>query len=214
MASINKDKKLIYIHLPKTAGTYIQHILLCYYQSPAYNYLSYEYKTSVFSYRDFPLVKYFSRDDILDIMDLSQEELKEYRFFTFVRNPYSRFISGFEFMKQKGYIPKDISFDDFIKTENTCDGLVYNHLFCSQCEHMKGWDFDEIGQFESIESDLICILRSYGFNVIHLPSKKNETIYSIGAMELMNNPTFIEYINSKFSEDFIRFGYEKIIPKK
>lgn len=208
MASFNKEKKIIFIHLPKCAGTYVQHILLRNYGFPAYNYLSYEYKSSVFSYRDFPLAKYFSRDDILEIIGV--DDLSEYKKFTIVRNPYNRFISGFEFMKERGFIDKDTTFDEIIKQKNTCNGLVYNHLFCSQSEHMRGWEFDEIGQFETIELDLTCILRVFGFEICHEQSKKNETIYSHGAMELMFDQKFIRFINENFAEDFLKFGYEKI----
>lgn len=208
MASINKEKKIIFIHLPKTAGTYVQHILLRNYGFPAYNYLSYDYKSSVFSYKDFPLVKYFSREEILEIIGVS--DLSEYKKFTIVRNPYKRFISGFEFMKEKGYIQRDTTFDEFIKQKDTCSGIVYNHLFCSQSEHMRGWEFDEIGQFETIELDLTCILRVFGFEICHSPSKNNVTNYGYDAMNLMNNFTFIRFINENFDEDFLKFGYEKI----
>lgn len=208
MASFNREKKIIFIHLPKNCGTYVQHILLRNYGFPAYNYLSYDYKSSVFSYRDLPLVKYFSRKEILDVIGI--DNLSEYKKFTIVRNPYKRFISAFEFLKEKGYIEEDITFEEYIKQKDTCNGIVYNHLFCSQSEHMRGWEFDEIGQFETIELDLTCILRVFGFEICHSPSKKNETIYKPNAMNLMDNPKFISFINENFNEDFLKFGYEKI----
>lgn len=208
MASFNNEKKIIFVHLPKNGGTYIQHILLRNYGFPAYNYLSYDYKSSVFSYKDLPLVKYFSRDDILEIVGV--ENLSEYKKFTIVRNPYRRFISGFEFMKEKGYIKRHITFEEFIEQKDKCCGIVYNHLFCSQSEHMRGWEFDEVGHFETLELDIICILRVFGFEICHFQSKMNETKYSHGSMDLLNNCRFIKFINENFEEDFLNFGYEKI----
>ena len=208
MASFNKEKKIVFLHIPKTAGTYVQHILLRNYGFPAYNYLSYDYKSSVFSYKDLPLVKYFSRKEILDVIGV--DDISEYKKFTIVRNPYKRFISGFEFLKEKGYIERDITFEDFIEKKDTCSGIVYNHLFCSQSEHMRGWEFEEIGQFETIELDLTCILRVFGFEICHFPSKKNETTYGVNSMNLIDNPKFIKFINENFDEDFLKFGYEKI----
>lgn len=210
MASINFEKKIIYIHLPKTAGTYIQDILMRNYNSFTYNCFAYHYRKTVFSYKEYPLVRYFNRPDILEILGISVEEISLYKKFTFVRNPYTRFIFGWEFLIEKGFINKDITFDELIENKDKYDGLIYNHLFVSQSEHMRGWDFDEIGQFETLEQDLNCILKEFGFTVIHIPSKKNETKNKRDSSFYFSNSKFIEFINSYFDEDFLKFGYEKI----
>lgn len=210
MASVNYQKKIIYIHLPKTAGSYIQHILLKNYEFIPYNYLCFEYKNCVFSYKDKSIVKYYNDPEILDLISLSQDKIKEFKKFTFVRNPYHRFISAWQFMMEKGFISKNTTINELIINRDKYDGLVYNHFFVSQTEHLEGWNFDEIGKFENIEEDLKFILRDYGFNISHIPSKKNET-KDYGDPSQYYSKEFLEFINSNFNDDFLNFGYEKIL---
>lgn len=210
MASINFEKKIIYIHIPKTAGSYIQYILMKNYNCFSYNCCSYEYRKISFSYKEYPLVKYFSRPDILEPIGINIDELSSYKKFTFVRNPYNRFISAWEFLIEKDFLDEEITFEELIINKDTYDSLVYNHLFVTQSEHMKGWDFDEIGQFETLEQDLKCILSGYGFKITHEETVKNKTINKKDISFYFNNSNFIEFINSYFDEDFLNFGYEKM----
>lgn len=210
MASINFEKKIIYIHIPKTAGSYIQYILIRNYNAVSYNFCAFHYRNTVFSYRDYPLVSYFSRDDVLEAIGLKYEDLASYKKFTFVRNPYFRFISGWEFLVEKRFIEENKSFEELIENIDDYNGLIYNHLFVTQSQHMKGWNFDEIGQFENIEDDLTCILKEFGFEIKHFICRKNETKKKKDCSFYLNNDSFVKFINCHFDEDFKQFGYEKI----
>lgn len=209
MASVNYQKKIIYVHLPKTAGSYIQHILLKNYEFIPYNYLCLDYKCCSFSYKDKPIVKYYNDSEILNLISLSRDKLIEFKKFTFVRNPYHRFISAWQFMMEKGFINKGTTLNELISNKDLYNGLVYNHIFVSQTKHLEGWSFDEIGKFENIEDDLNCILKEYGFNINHIPSKKNQT-KDYGDPSQYYTGEFLAFVNFHFDEDFLNFGYEKI----
>jgi hypothetical protein len=205
MTSVNFDKKLIYLHIPKTAGTYIQLTLLKKYGFFVYNWCAPDYQSCVFSYKNLPISTYFSQPEILEIMGI--ENLDEYRKFTFVRNPYHRFISAWKYLIEKGYLSNTETLENIIINRESYSGIIYNHLFVSQCEHMKEWSFDEIGKFETLEEDLQCILKEFDINKTHVNEKHNVTKEYGDPMKFYTR-NILEFVNEHFREDFIRFGYD------
>jgi hypothetical protein len=209
MASLNFDKKILYIHIPKTAGTYIQHVLLRNYYFIAYNHLCFEYNKCVFSYKELPVVKYYYNDEILKLINLTKLDLNSYFKFTFVRNPYHRFISAWKYMVQVGLVDKNLTIKELIDNREIFSGIIYNHIFTSQTLHMEGVKFDYIGKFENLENDLFALLKICNFNVIHLNNKRNITNNYGDPMKYYDFES-LQFINKFFNDDFINFGYDKI----
>ena len=100
MCSINHDKKAIFIHIPKTGGSYVADILEKHYgfkkyylQRPDHNSFCTGKDKSVKMHENKihgTLMYYQTSPYINKIMKMNQEKWNSYFIFTFVRNPYDK----------------------------------------------------------------------------------------------------------------------------
>jgi chondroitin 4-sulfotransferase 11 len=194
---ISHKYKSIFIHIPKTGGTSIKKILSKY---------------------DFELMSLHqaqdgSNDDktgayIIGTANrlkrgISDEIWNNYFKFTFVRNPYSRALSNYFFLKYN----KKICFNKFLKKKfnNIID--VW-HFTLPQSRHIynnkKKLLVDFIGHFENLQEDFNNICDKIGIIPTKLPylNKSNK----INKNKLLNN-TNKKTIYNKFKEDFENFNY-------
>jgi len=254
MVSINHKKKCVFFHVPKTAGSYIQGRLNKTYDFVGYNYLSrYDlvdmsfnsnffnhqgpgsainnknfFNTNPYSSKYTGVHKYFSTSPILlKIMDLDEEKWEELYKFTFVRNPYDRFISGWNYVI-KGFKTKKILNDEKYKDEDAdkfsdleyaienrdiLTPIAYNHIFVTQYEHILDKNnenkLDFIGKMENLEKDLAFVLNKLGFDEIkHEKGEKvNETSHK--NYKEYYNQKILDFVNEFFDQDFQEFSYEK-----
>lgn len=205
MVSINFDKNFLYLHVTKTGGTSIQLNLFKHYDFFPYNFLDYEYRKCPYSH-PISIAEYFSRPEITKLVGLTPDQMKSMTKFTFVRNPYTRFISGWKYMIEHGFI-NDIPLKDLIDIKDNIDTLSYNHIFATQCYQMSDWDFEEIGKFENLDEDFRYILKSL-FNIE--PSHENvfmNTTKSYGNVLQYYNQSVLDFVNEWFKCDFERFDY-------
>lgn len=242
MACVNFDKKIIYFHVPKTGGSYLEMILESNYDFVRYNWavrndfhIFNEYNKKKFlEYKDylnltpysnrlFGIVNYyFGSDEIIKQMTLSREKLDEYKKFTFVRNPYTRFISGWNFIMDKPNLSENLLDNDtygrfidleyFIDNRDDLSDLAYNHIFLSQYEqlidHNNIYSIDEIYKFENMEEELERFLSNNFFEkthkVISINKSKNNNYY-----KTYYTNKILDFVNETFSKDFEMFGYKK-----
>ena len=143
------------------------------------------------------------------------ENFNEYFTFAVVRNPYSRFVSGYKWFKM--YHPEiilNINFDEYIefvklkkenlKKENS-EKTIFDDHFLSQtffvCNH-DNIPMVKIIKFENLHSEIEKIRNIFGITkelphlnftseVINLTEEQKDKIYSL------------------YEEDFINFSYEK-----
>ena len=104
MCSINHDLKALYIHIPKTGGTYITSILSKYYgfknyylKRPDHNQFCKIFDNSVDKHENklFGTYLYYKTSPYLNkIMNMDNFKWETYKIFTFVRDPINRLISG------------------------------------------------------------------------------------------------------------------------
>lgn len=207
MVSINHEKKIIFFHIPKTAGSYIQEILLRYYNFFPYNGCTFEAKTTMCTIKEMSSAKYIRDLEVQRVLGIIN--LNEFIFFSFVRNPYTRFISGWKFIVEKGHIPSEMTLIKIIKNKEGLSGIPYNHMFMTQMQYLNGYPLDNVGKYEEIEDDLSLILKEYGFTINHIPSKKNVTS-EYGDYKKFYTQEILNFVNVYFHEDFINFGYDKI----
>lgn len=216
MASINHEKGLCYFHAPKTAGSYIQGLLHRNYGFLNYNQLvRYDLDeikitpeffkigngkkrinnqvygaTNPYSSKKIGIQKYYSCSPLLlQMMNLSEEKWDRLIKFTFVRDPYSRFISSWNYVmngfktklifNDEKYNEEDYeSFKDLqymIDNRDILTPIAYNHIFVTQYEHILDRNdennLDFIGKTENLETDLEVILNHVGITEItHKPS--------------------------------------------
>jgi hypothetical protein len=141
--------------------------------------------------------------------------------FTFVRNPYHRFISGWNFVIKK-MSKTVICIDEIedlhdlncvIRQKDLLSPISYNHIFVTQYEHVLDKNgknnMDFIGKMENLETDLEDVLQKLGFTeIIHKKDKKiNETKHNY--YKEYYNQTILDFVNKWFEKDFIEFGYER-----
>jgi hypothetical protein len=178
--NINNEKKIVYIHIPKTAGTTIEQIFF------NKNGFKSEHKDITF-YKDY----------------------YDYFIFSFVRNPYTRIISIYNYFinggnksnHDKNKIKNDIDINDFLNeyNENNLPFLKTQYSYLQDSEHINF-----IGKFETFDKDIknVCTLTNIEFIDIHY----RITEYN----DYLIKPEFIDMISSIYDIDFIKYNYIKI----
>jgi len=179
-ANIHNDKKIVYIHIPKTAGTTIEHIFC------NKNNIGSEHKDITF-----------------------YKEYYDYFIFSFVRNPYTRIISIYNYFINGGNksisdinkIKNDTNINDFLNeyNEHNLPFLKTQYSYLQDSEHIKF-----IGKFENFYTDLkkICSITNIEFMEIH----NRVTEYN----DYLIKPELIDMISSIYDIDFIKYNYTKI----
>jgi hypothetical protein len=211
MCSVNHDLKVIYIHIPKNGGLYVEHILKKYYGFE-YDYnimldnFGFVYEDELFYLPHYNrgVLKYYINSKIInDKLKLTKEMWNKYTKFTFVRNPYTKIISSYEYLKilyknnhykNENYESIQFpSFSEFIKNQkygieqslykNNIELYCYHyyHTFIKQYEHLLNNDnkinIDYIGNFENLNEELINILSKIGVKnpIKHFNEVNNNT---------------------------------------
>ena len=121
MCSINHNKKTIFIHIPKTGGSYISEILEKYYGFKTYYLRRLDHKSFCHdSIKDTSskkhenkihgtLMYYKTSSHINATMGMTKDKWDNYFIFTFVRNPYDRIVSGWNYCNKY-----NIPFENYI----------------------------------------------------------------------------------------------------
>jgi hypothetical protein len=158
---ISHDYKFIFLHIPKTAGLSIIKILDKYNPDEIY---------------------YYSHPRIRKYNKVKNKNLN-YFVFTFVRNPFSRILSAFNYLKNGGvniqdrrirnrYKLDEIDFKTFVKNNIKNDSINTDH-FKPQLHYL---DYDVkkinfIGKFENLHEDFNTICDKIGIPRQELPHK-------------------------------------------
>jgi hypothetical protein len=221
MCSINHDKKTIFIHIPKTAGSYLAKIL-------ADNYGFKNYYLHRPDHREFcggldlsvkrhenkihgTLMYYKTSPELNRQMGMNEEKWRTYYKFCFVRNPYERIVSGWKYCNKY-----KIAFENFLNIGWRANSFDYWHVFMPQVRHLineKGViDCDFIGYYENLEVDLKKVLNKMGFEVVHVPFIKNKTEHKTyteyyGHDDKNKNNEIYNTVRKIYSEDFAHLKY-------
>lgn len=218
MCSINHDKKAIFIHIPKNGGSYIASLL-----SKNYGFKNYYLKRP--DHKEFCLgldksvdkhenkihgtLIYYKTSPLLNkIMNMNEQKWNTYYIFSFIRNPYDRIVSGWNYVNKY-----NIPFDKFINIYTNSNCYDYWHVFMTQKRHIIDINgllkTDYLGKFENMEDDLKIILEKIGFkNINHKPFKKNSKSHN--DYKTYYNSEILEKVNFILKEDIESFDYEKI----
>ena len=239
MCSINHEKKAIFIHIPKTAGCYIRSSLSKYYgfnlylgkrndhdtycqpnkdtncntkkkeffnfKQKLFNFCS---KKSIFDY-------YKTSESLNELMNMDEEKWNSYFKFCFVRNPYDRIVSGWNYICQvEGY---NIEFSKYLSLKNVVTDIEYCHVFLPQSTHIfdnnNQLNVDYIGKFENLEEDFCHILKKIGFSeeeIVHNNKRKlNQRKHESFEKEILNQK-ILDEINGIYKKDFDMLHYKQI----
>ena len=139
---------------------------------------------------------------------MNSQKWKDYKIFSFVREPFQKLISGYQYIQQKGHY-KNIDFKNFCLNYNKVNCWTYWHCFMPQISHLINEKNENIcfmiGKQESMESDLKIILEHLGLTIKHKPFIKNKSI------KKLNNCSyhyFLENITKPLMiHDYYHFDY-------
>lgn len=179
---INHSEKWAFLHIPKTGGNSLSQILLT---IEGTEYITTHNDLSAFG------------------------DIEDYFIFTFVRNPYDRIISGWNYCNKY-----NIPFDNYLNINFNANSYDYWHVFMPQSRHIINnngkININFIGKFENIENDLIIVLNKLGFNnIVHIPFKKNSKKHD-NYLTYYNKQIY-EKVNKIINDDLILFDYELLI---
>ncbi|MDD5273139.1 MAG: sulfotransferase family 2 domain-containing protein [Methylovulum sp.] len=222
MAIINHSYKFIFVHVPKTAGTSLTSALEKY-----THYCDLEIGGTVFgeqiqpAYRKrFGLAKHSPAAEIRNM--IGTVAWAQAFTFSFVRNPFSRCLSTYHFLRKwEGHNPelsnkikKFNSFDEYVLSDIWQDTNGPDEIFRPQIYWLRGKIntnailVDFVGHVERIDEDF-----SYILNAIGIPKHKHPTslpkLNSSQASSIadIKNDAVIEKIVAKYRADFETFNY-------
>lgn len=190
--------KVLFIHIPKTAGTSILSVLsggkrIRRDHAPWYIYNN---------FNRWKFARYFK--------------------FTFVRNPYDRLVSTYEYLARGGngmddlrfkryFDENGIDFERFVLEYLDCDKLMQHELFMPQ--YLYIYDFqgnvkvDFVGRFESIEQDYEVLAGKIGV-AAPLP-KKNMSEKRKSYVSYYTNPAVVKRVQELYGRDFDLLDYSR-----
>jgi len=191
------ELKCIFVHIPKAAGVSVNREL--------FGNLGGAHRTVRTYKRVFGPVKF-----------------KKYFKFTFVRNPYSRLLSAYRFLKKGGFCEKDRlwaeqnlaqynSFRDFVHgwlTEETV--MEYNHFipqFVFVCDRSLEPEVDFIGRFETIDEDFEKICKK--LNISRSLKNHNQGPEKEAHWSTFYSKEEFEKVSRIYRKDFELFGYSE-----
>lgn len=189
-------KTIFYIHIPKTAGTFIEN----YFEKSNVMIGRFD-KRITDSYKDFSCNKYHVPPKYFSSIDFNMLEP-----FTVIRHPISRLISEYNYLKtfEKPRKAYDFQYTDINKfvTDNLYDGN-----YSCDCHLIPQIDFIKDGdgnhcqtflRFENLEHDLRWLCRSHNIDVQDMNFKRNKSIEYANENDL-----------SKESKELILSFYQK-----
>jgi hypothetical protein len=233
MIYINHKKKAIFIHIPKTGGTYIGPTLVKYYGFTSYLHLIAKrrpdhdaickthyfkmvltgnpvYDTSFFNKLVGLLVYCKTSDYLNEAMNMTDEKWNTYTKFCFIRNPYTRALSGWKHFDT--IFDLKSTFSNYL-SQNKYDvpDIEYGHIFMSQKTQIQDVDgrcgVDLIGRFENLENDFVYILHQIGFDkILHTPKKVNVS-NKTDSENYVFEKNSIKILNTMFADDLNLFHY-------
>lgn len=187
----------VFIHIPKAAGTSIAMAL---YGSKAGGHMGVEDYAKIFSPR----------------------ALESFFVFTFVRNPFGRLFSAYQFLKNGGmnsedqvfsrdFLPATLTFDDFVmevldqeEVQNHIHFIPQNRFVCIDGQFADSLNF--VGRYETLAEDFDRVCRQIRTDV-RLPHKNKSDQQTQLTYGSAYTPEMIDKVSQVYAADLDTFGY-------
>lgn len=194
---LDHERKLIFIHVPKTGGGTITETLGI--KSGHLNY--FKYKSD-----DHGFISESQHWPVSLLRSCIDNKIKRWFTFSFVRNPYTRIISAYFWHNKDG---------DDEWTVYKFEKWMYNflnskHIHAAPQSFILDEEIDFIGKFENLHEDFQIAMRKSGCPNLKITCHLHDTKFVKD--NLVNNLSrkSISMINLLYHEDFERFDYPKI----
>lgn len=229
---VNYKNKLIFIHIPKCAGTSIEKMLDM--STPA-NYFSRTKSRSSVSRVAFSTDEEYEKCAVKNLQHLTFKELKKVMkpeifnsctVFSVVRNPYTRLVSEYEYcLKDNSRVGPDFktdcsTFDTFVQTQldlSVLDRITkYDGHLETQASYLLNdvedlSSISKIYRFETIE-EAITELKQYTPIKDDVIARQGD--YSRNYAEYYSSETTVNKVKEFYAQDFELFNYDpNVIPE-
>jgi hypothetical protein len=219
---INHDLKLVFLHIPKTGGMFITLSLLKNYNFEEYDI--YENNSNqIVNNKDINNKNINGIKRCTSLIEngyryLLHEEIMNYKYFCFVRNPYERFISGILYsdIKKDGFsnlyevIMNMENYKNCMVNTRLNDLEAYLHIFLTQSHFIKNIPNVTILKFENLNNNFCDFLLKNGIKEIsHEKTPINISTYEEKHFWEYYDTFVLNFVNNFFDEDFKNFGFEK-----
>jgi len=210
---LSSKYRCLFVHIPKTAGQSIEHFFL------KHHNLSWKERAPLLlKYNPDPAkgperLAHLTAAEYVQYGYMTRKELRTYFKFSFVRNPWARIVSEYNFAKYH----QTMSFKDFVTngrpTENSYSD-AYRHV-------LPQYDFlhddqgnllvDFIGRFENLQTDFNHVCSRLGFKETLLPRINVSTSDILSNMvKRSNRSDYTEYYDAE-TKRTIETVYQKDI---
>ena len=212
MATYSREKNAVFYHIPKACGLYIDSILRDECDFMSYNFLSLARISFYWNYKKGIRQEFYNN---LHCFLIDRESMRNCYEFTFVRNPYTRFISAFFYCKANRFDEPDVlkTVQDMIDNINLVSYTTFFHVFKTQFQNIKSdvqKPMDYIGKFETLHQDLRVIFKHLKLDLNYSKVKVNESPIKYGDYKQYYTQEILDFVNEHFDEDFTEYGYEKV----
>jgi hypothetical protein len=225
---INHSLGFVFVHVPKAAGTSISRIFTAFstYRDQEIGGTPMGEVLQPFFKRRYGLAKHSTATEIRDVM--GEQRFSNYFTFAFVRNPYTRAFSTFNYLhrqqdhkdlKALNLVRRLETFADFLRSEyfegEGMDRILQPQTFWTALPSPTPISF--VGSVESIDADMDYTLRKAS-----KPGKKNGAVpKKVQARNrstnepnrlwvlLQEDPEGERIIFDRYKDDFETFGYER-----
>jgi len=194
--------KCIFIHIPKCAGTTIRNTLQ-------------------------PLINGHAAHSHCVASSYDKPELKNYFMFSFVRNPWDRFLSAFLYLKAGGActhfngadwdddiikvlgIDKAATFSEFLRDKKFLkENLFRGQHFVPLCGYLDR-DIDFVGKVENLQEDFNLVCNKIGISAPKLPCiNKTKTQSSRKHYTSYYSAENAEFVAELYAQDIDKFTYK------
>ncbi|MEO0793667.1 MAG: sulfotransferase family 2 domain-containing protein [Verrucomicrobiota bacterium] len=211
----NSEKNILFIWIPKTAGTSLYDALCPFGLYNMHRVLEAKY---VFPQRGFVTFNHVSYQELRkqEIVSKSFDD-SSYKF-CFVRNPYKRAISLFQYLYADQSIighpePTFLQFCQTLQSGEVPPIGLYSVEGLNQCNPQFDWikhvNMDFIGKVENLDQDIVQLQEALGLTELNIPHS-NKSRAKKHPAEL--TPETISILNDFYREDFDEFGYDMMEP--
>ncbi len=220
---LNFTFNFIFIHVPKSAGTSITKFLsqLTTYRDLEIGGTSFGEAIQPYYRKRFNLSKHSTAFEIKCI--IGEDTWKKMFTFGFVRNPFTRIYSIYNFLKKWENLPQKYknlinqfeTFEDFILSDVLEKDPGIDNIFKPQTFWLCKPDssdimVDFVGRVEKIHDDLFYILKVLGLRKLlnkidKIPHLNKSEDFDIG---VYSNPKVVERVIKIYKVDFEIFGYQ------
>jgi hypothetical protein len=214
---ISRQKKFIFVHIPKTAGNSITKAL------QGFSDVKLDAADSPFGREsgdnffvtdiEFGNIKHWSLENYEEVMG---ENIKDYLIFSCVRNPWDRIISAYFFFKQSGVefdsrakklgVPSDVFNPHELKLMIDSDNMGVRHLLRPQSEFLKSNKNFPIHliRYENLEADFNILNKKIGVPELVLPTlNKSKRLEYKAVLDTKSASS----ITALYDSDIKEFGY-------